>query len=255
MNNKAKVFVAIALALIGLVAVGRLVIRSTPGRETKALAVTEPVPEVVKAVIEGDFDTRPTSDTVYSDIKRASSKLDQLINQENLQIVSPDRESDLTKAFEERMAALLDPDASRDISARQGRGQRAEGEKQSNDSGNSIFALLPLDIRSLEVRVIYQRGRKLVNSGYLEGFRETTTQIKGPNAFPLMELNPESAKLDIVEVRLPMLVPIPPPKDQKTERRLVGFQFVWSQERKQWIPWANKQYGGPNSSGSFGIPF
>ena len=254
-----KVCFAVVLALLGVLATGRHLMRSAPKARVEAVEV--PVSDAVQSVLSGGCDTYPTEETVASDIRRVSRRVEAILSGSDFPIVPASRRFDLVRAFEERMFALLDPDYMRDLRARVARGQPVEVVEPDTDTlqqareRGQFFALRPMDIQSVEVRTIYQQGRSVAAPATAEGFREGTTQLRGKSAFPLMGSDPEQERLDIVEVRLPMIIPIPPPKDKKTERRLVGFQVVWSKDRGQWIPWANKQYGGPNSGGSYGIPF
>lgn len=257
---KIKYIVAITLALIGLISVGRLFVRWEATKDTRDNAVIEPEPDVVRAVLGGSYDTMPSADNAPQTVDAAVSKLRQTLQETSLSIVPQRRQADLVMAFRERFNALHAPSFERDEMARVSRGRRAQVDRDESSSGGggsaqSIFAYRRIDIQSLEVRTVYERGREVASPAYLEGFRESITQITGPNAFPLMESDPASERLDIVEIRIPMETPVPPPKDKVSERRLIGFLFAWHQEREQWIPWALKQYGGPNSGGSYPLPF
>ena len=164
-------------------------------------------------------------------------------------------------AFGERLSAVIDPDYMRDLRARVARGQNVEvvePDEETLDSfriRRSSFELLLMDVSALEVRPIYEHGKYVATNAIGLGFGTGETKLGGKFAFPMANLDPVKDQLDIVEVRLPMEIPVPMGREgEKRSRAIVGFQFVWSEERGQWVPWVIKTYGNPND-GVFGFPF
>lgn len=256
-----KIVLASIVALVGVLAAGRMVWQRMPASKPKPVAVPAQIKPEVAAVFDGGFDTIPTPDSVDADIRRARETARDRLESAHGSVIPKDRRDDLAAAFEERLAAVADPDYMRDLRARIDRGQRFEYAQPDPDeldrymTSRASFTLPPMDIASIEVHPIYQRGVSVSQPMTAQGFGEGTTVLGGAHAFPMAGLDPVKHKLDIVEIRMPIKIPVP--VDHKTEtreRNLVGFQFVWNTERQQWIPWVIKAYGNPNH-GVFGLPF
>jgi len=259
---KAKLIVAILIAVVGVTLAVRTFWPASSNRAKPAPSeeVSNPS-EQVEELLTGTYDTVPTEETIEADIRRAEARAESVLMAARLPSMNANQRADLADAFRERLESVINPDYMRDLRARVARGQPVEIKEptpeqlEQSNSWKEHFALLPIDIQSLEVRPIYQRGAYVAESMTAKGFGEGTTKLGGATAFPMSELDPVEDKLDIVEVRLPMEVPVPVGRDDETrERNLVGFQFVWSRERQQWIPWVIKNYGNPNR-GVFGLPF
>jgi len=257
-SRQIKLILAILVAGIGLFMVARLIVPSGASKPTHASAAVKPPSPELEAVLTGGYDTRPTTETVEADITRAVQRASVVIGSVRSASVPAARRADLSSAFGERLEAILNPDYMRDLRARSARGQGIEVVEPDEEvlerarTSGEFFALLPMDVQSVEVVPIFERGR-YVGLGSA-GFGTGTTRIGGKAAFPMADLDPVEDRLDIVEVRVPMEMPVPPPKAKKTERQIVGFQFVWNAERKQWAPWVIKTYGS-GESGSYGLPF
>jgi hypothetical protein len=257
MNKRVSLRLAAAIfvAVAGLIVAGRQLWPSS--KHGPASVEVAPTPAVSK-VLDGVFDTRPTAETVMDDIGRAGEAAGRSLSSST---VPPALRTDLVAAFEERLAAVIAPDAARDLQFRIARGQQNESDQPSEEQiqagkGSArLFGLRPMNLSEIVVRPIWSGGR-LVNNSLDEigaGFATTSTRYGGPLAFPMADKDPEKDRLEIVEIRLPIEMPIPPPDQGRYERQLVGFQFVWSKERNQWIPWQNMTYGKPGH-GSFGTP-
>lgn len=254
MNPKyLKLLIACFIALVGLLALGRMLLL-----RASAPAGTAEVQQLSDAGLEianGGFDTKPDATTVDSHILAASKSLEALVAQMSGSSLPASRRSDLPTAFQERLAAVIDPNPSRDATARARRGQPAAEVPDYLTNLQSIYQYRAFDIESIQLVTVYQNGRRLIPDDVSEdGLNLSTTRLlRDDVAFPLANRDPIADRLHIVEVRLPMDVPVPPPDESRSERRLVGFQFVWNRDSNQWVPWANVTRGG--TGGTFGVPF
>jgi hypothetical protein len=156
-----------------------------------------------------------------------------------------ERIGDLAAAFRERLAATISPDRSRDFEARIRRGAKLVVSEPTPAQMNAWEAeragglLAPLGLDQMEVRVLYRQGKAVAAPA--EGFRTMRFTTKGPARMDIPE-DPVQARLDVVEVRLPMRL-----RDVQGEVHdvLVGYQFGWNAGRRQWIPFANVVYADP----------
>lgn len=259
MNTKLVLAAGVAIVGVGLAAK-----TFWPASKPAAKVVHEdqkPKSAKAEVLLAGSFDTTPTEETVEGDIDRATERVRQAVQAARSPSLLGSRKADLPVAFEERLQALINPDYLRDARARAARGKPGENldpdEEFLNDAKKrgALFALLPMDIQNIEVREIYRDGVYVASSLTNEGLGMGTTKLGGESAFPLADADPEEERLDIIEVQLPMHFPTPTGGGKfERQRRLVGFQFVWSEERNQWIPWQNVQYSA-DAGGSMYIPF
>lgn len=256
--RSAKYVLAIILACVGLFAVGRLVAHRIPSGNA-GTRVEAAIAPAVSEVLSGGFDTVPSKESVGSDVRRAREQAREVIAKASSPALPVNRREDLSVAFEERLSAVINPDYMRDLQARVARGQPVEAVNPGKEAleearmRGEFFALLPMDIHEVEVRPVYERGVYVAESMTAKGFGELTTRLGREKAFPMNDLDPIKDKLDIVEVLLPMDIPIPTKEGQR-HRSLVGFQFVWDVKGMKWIPWANKCYHNPET-GAYGLPF
>ena len=255
-----KLSLAVLVACVGVFMVARLLLPRGSSKPARAPVVKPASPELA-AVLTGGYDTHPTTETVEADIANAVRRASVEIGSVRSVAVPADRRVDLSTAFGERLAAVINPDYMRDLRARSSRGQAIEVAEPDEETLDLVqirgesFKLLPMDTTGIEVRPIFEQGQYVATQATSLGFGTGETRLGGRHAFPMAGLDPVEDKLDIVEVRLPMEIPVPVGRDdEKRQRAIVGFQFVWSKERKQWIPWVIKTYGDPNY-GSFGFPF
>ena len=255
-----KLIVAALVAVLGVtLAVRTFWNGSTGTSKTAAVEQTSTPTEEVEELLTGSYDTVPTPETIDADIHRAETMAKSVAMSARMPSVSASQREDLAIAFRERLESMINPEYMRDLRARVARGQPGEVVEPSPEQLKEVnawkecFALLPMDIQSLEVRPIYQRGVYVAESMTANGFAEGTTTLGGDKAFPMSGLDPEEDGLDIVEVLMPMAMPVATNLKEKS-RGYVGFQFVWSPPRKQWIPWANKNYHDPEIA-SIGLPF
>lgn len=260
-SQRMKLIFAIVIAGVGVAMVSRMLVFSKPKQEKAKNAYVHSVSTDLDEILSGDYDTKPTHESVEADIARATVTVKNRIDSVRSIAIPAERRADLAAAFEERLAAIVDPVYMRDLLAKIGRGQQVENRDPDETELNQFemrrksFKLPPMDIQSIEIYPIFERGVYIAESMTAKGFGEGTTKLGGATAFPMSGLDPVKHKLDVVEVRIPMEIPVPISRQDETrERNLVGFQFVWSKERQQWIPWVIKTYGNPNH-GVFGLPF
>lgn len=174
-------------------------------------------------------------------VKAASDRLRSIMPS----MIPPPRRNDLLAAFEERLAATIDGDYERDLRAKIARGMdsppepAAEGPRRVWEKWSSWTRGASLGPERIEVRDILSRGQRIAPSGVVEGFATTVFSKTGKGAFPV-PLDPVASRSDVVEVRLPMA--IRPVRGDDPGAVLVGFQFVWSAERNQWLPLENVIY-------------
>lgn len=257
---KAKLIVAILIAVVGVTLAVRTFWPASSNRAKPAASEEVSTPsEQVEELLTGTYDTVPTAETIEADIRRAEARAESVLMAARLPSMNANQRADLADAFRERLESMINPDYMRDLRARVARGQPVEIKEptpeqlEQSNSWKEHFALLPIDIQSLEVRPIYQRGAYVAESMTARGFAEGTTKLGGQAAFPMSDLDPVEDELDIVEIMIPIAVPVPGKLKEKS-RGYVGFQFVWNAQRKQWIPWAIKNYHDPKI-GTIGLPF
>lgn len=257
----AKLILAVLVAVVGVgLAVKTLWPASKP---TTQVVVEDPAPKSSKAeaLLVGSFDTEPTEETVEGDIDRLTNLVRRQVDSARSPSLMSARKADLVVAFEERIQALINPDYVRDARARAARGKQGENFEpdeealESAKKWESYYALLPMDMQSVELRELFRDGVFIAESAMDEGLGMGTTKMSGEAAFPLADADPVEDRLDIFEFRLPIHFPAPGEGGEiARQRRLVGFQFVWSDERNQWIPWQNVQYSA-DGGGAMYIPF
>ncbi len=170
--------------------------------------------------------------------------------------MNANQRADLADAFRERLESMINPDYMRDLRARVARGQPVGSRNPPPNSSSRVSRgrstlLLPMDIQSLEVRPIYQRGAYVAESMTARGLAEGTTKLGGQAAFPMSDLDPVEDELDIVEIMILIAVPVPGKLKEKS-RGYVGFQFVWNAQ-KAVGPMGNQNYHDPEI-GTIGLP-
>lgn len=252
-SAKLKIVAACTIAAVGLLALGRMLMQNRPAPASSQRIVNQS--EATKELAAGGFDTTPTAETVSQDIERAANIAKDLMTIVPQSQLPTTRRQDLADAFEERLSAVLDPNPESDAATRVARGQ-APGFPSPDGLTNiqAAFQYRSFDLANLEVVTVFHRGERVAPEGVTEdGLKEGITRYSGKWAFPMSDLDPIEDRLTIIEVRLPVDTPIPPPGEDASERKLMGFQFVWSTERNQWIPWASVSRGG--TGGIYGVPF
>lgn len=221
------------------------------GRPTPVIA---PPPEPPTTAIElGDLelDSMPTEETKNELINAARDRAMEKMSESNIPSAA---KQNLADAFRERLQSVIDPDYTRDRAARIARGQPPITDKIEPDGWRNQFAVFELsgfDTARLEVRQIFNDGEWIAPNPYQdEGFGTSTSQLSGEIAYPVPS-DPEAAKLDVWEVRMPMEVH--GPFEDQPNVALVGFRFVWHNDRQQWIPYGNTMYK-PQGTTYFALP-
>jgi hypothetical protein len=192
-------------------------------------------------------DTGPGKDVAST----AAERLWEVLRESPVAIVGPDRDDDLVAAFLERLLATTDPDYERDIRAQIARGkplpEPAPGEEPPEhwDKRTDWTRGVRIGLEHLEVRTILERGEFVAIRPEMEGYSFGYSYKVDGIVFPLPE-DPVASHSDIVEVRLPMgLRPFKVTKGKARGAVLVGYQFLWSSSRGQWIPYRNFVYSVP----------
>lgn len=258
---KWKIVLASLFAVFGLVLMARTFWPASTPKPAVVEVPEKPKSAKAEALLAGSFDTHPTPETVEQDIGRATDRVRAQVQAARSPSLLGARRTDLPAAFEERLAALINPDHARDARARAARGKQGETLEPDEDmiaaaqGRMEMYGHMALDIQNLEMREIFRDGVRVAPMYFDEGFTLGESYLTGDTAFPLSEADPEDDRLDIVEVRMPMHFPAAIGRGEfERQRRLIGFQFVWSEERNQWIPWKNVQYSA-GDGGSMFIPF
>ena len=200
-----------------------------------------------------DTDTGPGKDVA----SKAAERLWEVLRESPVAIVGPERDDDLVAAFLERLLATTDGDYERDTKAKIARGMPLPDPIPGEDppehwvKSNDRTRGTRIGLERLEVRTILERGEPVAPTPAEEGYAFGISFRKGEIVFPLPE-DPTAARSDIVEVRLPM--GMQPRKGVSRGAVLVGYQFLWSSSRGQWIPYRNYMYMAPGEC-YYSIPF
>jgi len=240
-----KIIVAILIAIAGLLVAGRALMRGVPS--TKHEAVNHEVSLEVQQLVTGGFDTYPTTETVEAVIEDASARVSTAVQNIPSSVLPKSKHEDLTRAFHGLFSSIVAPDVERDEAWKVSRGKKPMGDlltpevRVSMQESAEYFALPRMNLSEIEIIPVYVRGVVQRSSATDDGFGINTTRLVG--AYPISD-DPEHDKLDVVEVRFPMEVP--DPREGGRVRVSIGFQFAWSREREQWIPFGNVSYHDPN---------
>lgn len=238
---------AAVVAGVGLTLAGRSLWKARSIERARPMPVAAS-PEAARRLEGISFDSFPTEATTAGICKEASSRvLARASGDARSGVFSGPRAQDLADALGERLLATLAPDWSRDVQAMIRRGASLSPEPPSSEqlklleSGRARGRLAPLSLDQLEVRVLYREGVRVAPPTAQEGFRIATLTTRGPARMDIPD-DPERARLDVVEVRVPMRL-----ADVQGVARdvLVGYQFGWNDRRRQWIPLANAVYCDP----------
>ena len=152
------------------------------------------------------------------------------------------------EALRERLLAVLAPDFERDNAAKIARGSNPDPAFTPSEDFLASYArardhakLAPLSAGLSDVRWIYRQGVPVVSDSAEEGWAQVAFTTRGRTRMDISD-DARSARLDILEVRVPMML-----LDADGARRptIVGFQFGWNSRRGEWIPYQNVVYHAP----------
>lgn len=242
-TQKLSLALAVALVLIG----GGLAVRSLMPlmRSHEPRATSAPLSEAASRLGPELLDAGGDAEASDLAVSRAQSRVREILRAESFgRVVAASRREDLVDAFAERLIATLDGEYARDMAARVARGMTPPGEPTDTALENYTKTAdwtrgSRIGIGALEIRVIDDAGRAVAAAPVAEGYDALSYTKKGPLAFPISS-DPVGSRLDVVEVRLPMgLRPI---EGDSRGAVLVGYQFAWSGQRRQWIPLTNVVY-------------
>ncbi len=256
-KNRVQLILAAVLALAGIFAVTRMVLTTRSASEHRPSMRSDVTP-AAEAIAQGDLDEAPTADSIDAYLASVADRAERVVRTDTPATFPAMRRTDLAAAFQERIEALIAPDPEKDRAARVARGQEPDPEADAAlDSIRDRYALTPLHTQSIEFREVYRNGQRVMASKdemLDSGISIGTTKLSKSRAFPMADLDPVKDQLDIVEMRVPMLAPTTIDGRPSYRRRVIGFQFVWSERRDMWIPWQNVSYNGDEGS-SVIIPF
>jgi len=240
-----KIVVAVLVAIAGLLVAGRAILRGAPSPKNEPLK--HEVSLEVQHLEAGGFDTNPTAETADAVIEDASSRVSRLVQKVPSAALPKSRHEDLSRAFHGLFSSIVAPDVERDEAWKVSRGKKPMGDlltpevRETMQESAEYFALPRMNLSEMEIIPVYVQGVEQGSSATDDGFGINTTRLVG--AYPISD-DPEGDKLDVVEVRFPM--ELPDPREGGRVRVSIGFQFAWSREREQWIPFGNVSYHDPN---------
>lgn len=175
----------------------------------------------------------------------ASRQLREALGESSQSTLNAKQVEDLVAAFLERLLATTAGEYQRDIDAKVARGMQRPPPSSSSDPPARWVAATDwtrgarIGLNRIEIRTILSRGKAIAPLPNEEGYESTTYTKKGATAFPLPG-DPVASQSHVVEVRLPMGVR--PVRGTSRGTVLVGYQFLWSPSRQQWVPFTNVIY-------------
>lgn len=242
LSTRRKVLMATLIAAGGIFLAWRALDRAAPVTPRHAQAS---ISDSVRSILElQDFDTVPTEQALPEIENRIRSRTQSLAEAMRGSGALPaNRAPDLATAFAERLTAVLAGNAQANLSFLNARGYNISGYDPAQWEAAAPFTrLAPISLEHAEIRVIFEQGRRVSVPDIEQGFGVLTTE-PGPETARPVPADAAKGKLDVIEVRLPMRKLT---ADGKTTTSLVGFQFAWSVNRGQWVPWRNVVYSSPN---------
>jgi hypothetical protein len=249
--HRLKVALAGLAAFIGAVIAWRaLFLKGLPSSVPSPVSLAPGARALLDGIV---LDTIPTRDTVGSAVAAASAR----VRAEAVRVagVPPASLDDLGTACTERLRALLDGDFDGHVRANRARGdtinsEQVEASRAQWSRGADLTRFAPVAPDQAEVRVIFQGGRRVAPTPAAEGFATLVTTPSPKGRFPV-PADPIRERSLVVEARIPARLRT---VDGPLRTVLIGYQFVWSPARSQWIPWSSVIYKDPNDA-HFGLPF
>lgn len=260
LTQRQRVILACVIAAVGLVLAGRAYLRAMSKPKPTPAEHVSPV-HATGRLDSSAIDTYPTKETVARHVEavvgRARTRLAALASDGS---IPASRHQDLLDAFSGWLRLTLDGDPDSDRTWKITRGMPVPKVELTDEmrAGWSASAertrLAPLGLEGLEVRVIYHAGKRVAPESMEEGFDTLRSQKYDQHMNPMFPVprDPASAKADVVEVRLPMSIKATNKDERGTV--LMGYQFCWNADRKQWIPYSTVVYhvaDGRTYSGHF----
>lgn len=237
--------VAIVVAVIGSIFAIRAL---TSARVRTAEPVPVEVPESVRsALTNAKIDTAPTGktlDEVPTELRRRV--LEKLREIPTLSSVPESARGDLADAFVERWRALIDPDVTRDHQTLAARGDpRSLSDAAADFEGYQTWmeSLSPFGLDGLVVTDNADPAALASAAGVagFEGFRRgMSSRLK--DKMPVPD-NPVEEGWRSVQIVMPFAKQ--PLKGKGIGVVFLGFQFAWSSQRGQWVPYSTVWYVSP----------
>ena len=231
------------LVVAGVVAAAGIFLafwRLWPYLESSEPRVAPSKPSPVQADLGPELLDRSTRDGGMTTVSLAAERARSAARKAG---INARRLDDLVAAFSEQLAATIDGDYERDHAARVARGLPEEGDDRAfREKMADWMRGRAIGLERLEVRVLIRDGEATAASGLEEGYDVLTA---ANHDYPLPD-DLADARVDVVEVRLPMDVPSVNGKGRGAA--LVGYRFWWDDATDQWIPFVNAIYGDPEAA-------
>lgn len=191
-----------------------------------------------------------TIDDIQRDVR--SRVIEEIRAVPTLAALPMSRQDDLAQAFIERWRALVDPDFERDFRTMVARGDptpRADAEaffeSKSVRKGMTTF---PVNVDTVFVRD-HADASSPPSGGGFDGFVGFERLVSGRTEHQMpVPARPTDAGWRSVQIVMPFRKD--PVFGEGLGVALVGFQFVWSERRSQWIPAAVVAYTAPGEAHS-----
>lgn len=239
--------IGIFVAVIGCVFAVRSLMSAppvTPG------SVMPEVPESVRsALVNAKIDTVPT----VRNLDRVSAELRQRVLEElrevpTLSSIPESARGDLADAFVDRWRALIDPDVTRDHRTLAARGDPrpladAASEYEDYRSWMDSLSMSPVGLDGVVVTDGADPAALASAAGVagFEGFRRgMSSRLK--DKMPVPD-NPVEEGWRSVQIVMPFEKQ--PLKGKGIGVAFLGFQFAWSSQRGQWVPYSTVWYVSP----------
>lgn len=250
-RQRFALYFGIALACLGCVIAFRSLMRN---RVRTAAAVPVEVPESVRLALgSATIDTVPTPENIEELAAELHRRvLDRVRQIPALASMSESAQDDLATAFVERWRALIDPDMERDHQTLAARGDprslSAEAEYFEKYRGwMESLSMSPVGLDGVAVSDGAGPGAATgaaAEDGGIPGFEGFGRGLNGrtEDKMPVPEC-PVEAGWRSVQIVMPFTKQ--PMRGEGFGVVLLGFQFAWSAERDQWVPYVAVMYTAP----------
>lgn len=212
MNDRNKLILGIAIALLALGAVVVSSVRTT-SPASAPLVDTAPIkPEVTEFLQSFRAEVQPTDDTVHQIIDDFEKRVAAIVRKDAPSAPSPDNFAAVAKRLLERILIGTGPGT------------------------NELTHLTSIGLDQMSARVAADKGKELLlNEAESSGFGNLTLQ-PSPGAFPDRDRVAKTGPLT-VELRVPMKLPADPPTFTNRVIVPVGIRLAWDKEKHTWVFW------------------
>ena len=246
MQRKIGLVLGAVLALVGCILAVRAIQNS---RVTAPEIPRVEASEAVRATLDPRvLNVVPTSETI-EEIQRSvrNRVLEEIRAVPTLAALPVSRQEDLAQAFIERWRALVDPDFERDFRTMVARGDPTpRSEAAAFFESNSVrkgMTPSPINVDRVFVRDHADASSPASDGGF-DGFSGFNRLVTGRAKYEMpVPPQPKAAGWRSVQIVMPFRKD--PVFGEGLGVVLVGFQFVWSDTRTQWIPSCVVAYTAP----------